>query len=107
MLRAWIQDSALSLDVGHPDPMLKTLLMASALDASHRPNFRRSNALCRAFEVDHGYRMNMKGEKQPLFLDLVNALFPLGDGNVELGLAFLQYGKPLEAFCPFLIMINF
>jgi hypothetical protein len=101
VLRAWIQESALNLNVGHPGYMLQTLLMASALDASHRPNFRRSNALCWAFEVDHGCRVDMEGSKQPLFLDLINALFQLADGSVELGLAFLQYGKPLDVPCSF------
>lgn len=92
VLRAWIYESVLNLDVEDPTAMLKTLLMASALDASYRPNFQRSNALHRALNVNHGYRLDMDNKKQPLFLDLINVLFQLANGSVEQGLAFLQYG---------------
>jgi len=81
--------------------------MASALDASHQPNFRRSNALRRAFEVDHGYRVDVDSKRRPLFLDLINALFQPANGSVELGLAFLQYGQPFEVRAHILIMIAF
>jgi hypothetical protein len=57
------------------------------------------NALRRAFEVDNGYRVDMDGKMQPLFLDLINTLFQL----VSLFSSMENY---LEVSCSRLTMVN-
>ena len=70
--------------------MLKTLLMASALDIKNRPDGRKGNILHRVPRAVEGYRIDVDGKEQPLFLDLINALFRPAEGSVEQGIAFLQ-----------------
>ena len=70
--------------------MLKTLLMASALDIEHRPDGRQGTILKRVPRTVEGYRVDAESKQRPLFLDLVNALFRPAEGSVEQGIAFLQ-----------------
>ena len=70
--------------------MLKTLLIASALDIEHRPDGRKGSILHRVPRGWDGYRFDGEGKQQPLFLDLINALFRPAEGSVEQGIAFLQ-----------------
>ena len=88
ILREWLQDSICNLDVRNPSAMLKTLLMASAIDIGHRPDVRKGSILRRVLQ--DGYRVDEEGKRQPLFLDLINALFRPAEGSVEQGIAFLQ-----------------
>lgn len=88
VLREWLQDSICNLDVRNPSAMLKTLLMASAIDIGHRPDGRKGSILRRMLR--DGYRIDGEGKQQPLFLDLINALFRPAEGSVEQGIAFLQ-----------------
>ncbi len=70
--------------------MLKTLLMASALDIEHRPDGRKGSIIHRVPQTVDGYRVDGEGKRQPLFLDLINALFRPAEGRVGQGIAFLQ-----------------
>ena len=70
--------------------MLKTLLMASALDIKHRPDGQKDSIRRRVPETVDGYRVDGKGNRQPLFLDLINALFQPTERSIEQGIAFLQ-----------------
>ncbi len=70
--------------------MLKTLLMASALGIKHHPDSWKGSILHRVPHTVDGYRVDDKGNQQPLFLDLINALFRPAEGSVEQGIAFLQ-----------------
>jgi len=90
VLREWLKDSTCDLNVRNPSAMLKTLLMASALDIEHRPDGRKGSILRRALHYVDGYRVDVEGNRQPLFLDLINALFRPAEGSVEQGIAFLQ-----------------
>ena len=90
VLREWLQDSIANLDVKNPSAMLKTLLMASVLDIEHRPDGRKGSILHRIPRTVDGYRVDIDGKQQPLFLDLINALFQPVEGSVEQGIAFLQ-----------------
>ena len=90
VLREWLQDSTCNLDVKNPSAMLKTLLMASALDIEHRPDGRKGSILNRVPRTVDGYRVDGEGIRQPLFLDLINALFRPAEGRVGQGIAFLQ-----------------
>jgi hypothetical protein len=90
VLREWLQDSICDLNVRNPSAMLKTLLMASALDIEHRPNGREGSILRRVPHTVDGYRVGVQGKRQPLFLDLINALFRPTERSVEHGIAFLQ-----------------
>jgi hypothetical protein len=90
VLREWLQDSICILDVKNPSAMLKKLLMASALDIEHRPDGRKGNILHRVPRTVDGYRVDVERKQQPLFLDLINALFRPAEGSVEQGIAFLQ-----------------
>jgi hypothetical protein len=64
--------------------------MASALDIEHRPDGRKGSILHRVPRTVDGYRVDVEGKQQPLFLDLINALFRPAEGSVEQGIAFLQ-----------------
>jgi hypothetical protein len=90
VLREWLQDSTYNLDVKNPSTMLKTFLMASAIDIEHRPDGRKGSILHRVPRTVDGYRVDVEGKNQPLFLDLINALFQPAEGGVEQGIAFLQ-----------------
>jgi hypothetical protein len=90
VLREWLQDSIYNLNVKYPSVMLKTLLMASAVDIEHRPDGRKGSILHRVPQTVDGYRVDVEGKNQPLFLDLINALFRPAEGSVEQGIAFLQ-----------------
>ena len=90
VLREWLQDSTWNLDVKNPSAMLKTLLMTSALDIEHRPDGRKGSIIHRVPRTVDGYRFDVYGNQQPLFLDLINALFRPAEGSVEQGIAFLQ-----------------
>jgi hypothetical protein len=90
VLREWLQESIWNLDVNNPSNMLKTLLMASALDIEHRPDGRQGTILRRVPRTVEGYRVDVESKQHPLFLDLVNALFRPAEGSVEQGIAFLQ-----------------
>jgi hypothetical protein len=90
VLREWLQDSICNLDVKNPSAMLKTLLMASALDIDHRPDGRKGSILRRVPHTVDGYRFGVEGKRQPLFLDLINALFRPIERSVEHGIVFLQ-----------------
>ena len=70
--------------------MLRTLLMASALDIEHRPDGRKGSILRRVPHTVDGYRVDVEGKQQPLFLDLINTLFRPAEGSVEQGIGFLQ-----------------
>ena len=70
--------------------MLKTLLMASVLDIEHCPDGWKGSILHRVPHAAEGYRVDVDGKQQPLFLDLINALFQPVEGSVERGIAFLQ-----------------
>ena len=70
--------------------MLKTLLMASALDIEHRPDGRMGTIIKRVLRTVEGYRVDVESKQQPLFLDLINTLFRPAEGSVERGIAFLQ-----------------
>ena len=96
VLRGWLQDSICDLDVKNPSAMLKTLLMASALDIKRRPNGRKFSILHRVPHTVEGYRVDVDGKQQPLFLDLINALFRPVRGSVEQGIAFLQWARCLS-----------
>ena len=69
--------------------MLKTLLIASALDIEHRPDGWKG-ILRRVPRTADGYRVGGEGNAQPLFLDLISVLFRPAEGSVEQGIAFLQ-----------------
>ena len=90
VLRRWLRDSIYYLPVGDLPAMLKTLLMASALDIKHRPDGRKGRILHYVPHTVEGYRVDVDGRQQPLFLDLINALFRPTEGSVEQGIAFLQ-----------------
>ena len=90
VLREWLQDSICDLHVRNPSAMLKTLLMASALGIEHRPDGWKGSILCHVPQTVDGYRVDSEGTEQPLFLDLINALFRPAEGSVEQGIAFLQ-----------------
>ena len=70
--------------------MLKTLLIASALDIEHRPDGRNGSILRRVPRRADGYRVDGEGNPQPLFLDLINALFRPTETSIEQGIAYLQ-----------------
>ena len=90
VLREWLQDSICNLDVRNPSVMLKTLLMASALDIERRPDVQKDNILRRVPHNVDGYRVDVVGGRRPLFLDLIDALFRPTEGSVEQGITFLQ-----------------
>ena len=70
--------------------MLKTLLMASALDIKHRADGRNASILRRVPRGWDGHRVDGEGNLQPLFLDLINVLFRPTERSIEQGIAFLQ-----------------
>ena len=70
--------------------MLKRLLMASALNIEHRPDGGKGSILKNVPRGVDGYRVDSEGNRQPLCLDLINALFRPAEGSVEQGIGFLQ-----------------
>ena len=90
VLREWLQDSICNLDVRNPSAMLKTLLMASALDIERRPDGRKDSILRRVPHNVNGYRVDAVRRWRPLLLDLIDTLFRPIEGSVEQGIAFLQ-----------------
>jgi len=96
VLREWLQDSICNLDVKNPSAMLKTLLMSSVLDIEHRPDGRQGSILRRVPRTADGYRDGVGGNQQPLFLDLIHALFLPVEWSIEQGIAFLQWARCLS-----------
>ena len=90
VLREWLQDSIYDLDVKRPSAMLRTLLMASALDIKYHLDGREGRILEKVPNTVDGYRVDIEETQQPLFLDLINALFRPAEGSVEQGIGFLQ-----------------
>ena len=90
ILREWLQDSTCDLDVKNPSAMLRALLMTSVLDIGHPPDSRKGNILKWVPRGLDGYRVDAEGNGQPLFLDVINALFRRAEGSIEQGIAFLQ-----------------
>ena len=87
ILREWLTSN---LHVKNPSAMLKTLLMTSALDIEHPPDGRKGSILQRLPHTADSYRVDDKGNRQPLFLDVINALFRPAEGSIEQGIAFIQ-----------------
>ena len=90
VLREWVQDSICNLHVKNPSVMLKTLLIASALDIKHRADGRIDSILRRVPRTADGYRFDGEGNRQPLFLDLINVLFRPTERSIGQGIAFLR-----------------
>lgn len=85
VLRQWVQDRTVHLNVKNPTEMLRMLIMASTLDIHRTPNLRRGRTIKRLPTGLTGYR----GE-QPLLLDLINSLFKLAEGGIVQGIGFLR-----------------
>lgn len=85
VLRQWVQDRTVHLDVKNPTAMLRMLIMASTLDIYRTPDLRRGNTIRRLPPNRTGYR-----DSQPLLLDLINSLFKLAEGGIVQGIGFLR-----------------
>jgi hypothetical protein len=86
VLRQWVHDRTVHLDVKNPTAMLKMLIMASTLNFSREPNLRRGKTINRLPKSPLGFRY----PRQPLVLDLINSLFKLAQGSFLQGVGFLR-----------------
>jgi len=85
VLRQWVQDRTVHLNVKNPTAMLRMLIMASTFDIYRTPNLRRGRTIKRLPKNLIGYRGS-----QPLLLDLINSLFKLAEGGIVQGICFLR-----------------
>jgi hypothetical protein len=85
VLRQWVQDRTVHLDVKRPTEMLRMLIMASTLDIYRTPDLRRGRTIKRLPKDPTGYRGS-----HPLLLDLINSLFKLAEGGTAQGIGFLR-----------------
>jgi hypothetical protein len=101
VLRQWVQDRTVHLDVKNPTAMLRMLIMASTLDIYRPPDLRRGRTINRLPQGRFGYRGGAATtplrqsrfgyrHSHPLLLDLINSLFKLAEGGIVQGIGFLR-----------------